>query len=85
MDECDQIISDGGSLMESCEELEQISVRFVSDGHADRILKVLRGFRDRGLFFDFNIQVQDEILPCHRCVVAACSDFFRYESSLKLP
>ncbi|XP_060744319.1 kelch repeat and BTB domain-containing protein 3 isoform X1 [Tachysurus vachellii] len=56
---------------------EQRSMLLVSEGHGDQILKVLRTFRDKGMLFDFHIQVQGEILPCHRCVLAACSDFFK--------
>ncbi|KAF4085658.1 hypothetical protein AMELA_G00097980 [Ameiurus melas] len=56
---------------------EQRSVLLVCEGHGDQILSVLRTFREKGMLFDFHIHVQDEILPCHRCVLAACSDFFR--------
>ncbi|KAB5550154.1 hypothetical protein PHYPO_G00050560 [Pangasianodon hypophthalmus] len=56
---------------------EPSSVLLVCEGHGDQILSVLRAFRDKGTLFDFRIHVQDEILPCHRCVLAACSDFFR--------
>lgn len=27
---------------------------------------------------DFTVKVQGHTFPCHRCVLAACSDFFRY-------
>ncbi|KAK3531875.1 hypothetical protein QTP70_033963, partial [Hemibagrus guttatus] len=56
---------------------EQRSVLLVSEDHGDKLLNVLRTFRDKGMLFDFQIQVQGEILPCHRCVLAACSDFFK--------
>lgn len=49
----------------------------VSEAHGQQILSVLRGFRERGLLFDFSITVKEETFPCHRCVLAACSDFFR--------
>ncbi|KAI5625401.1 kelch repeat and BTB domain-containing protein 3, partial [Silurus asotus] len=56
---------------------DQHSVLLVCEGHGDHILSVLRTFRSKGMLFDFYIHVEDEILPCHRCVLAACSDFFR--------
>lgn len=49
----------------------------VAEGHGQQILKVLQKFREQNIFFDFKILVKDEIIPCHRCVLAACSDFFR--------
>lgn len=60
---------------------EQRSVLLVCEDHGDQILSVLRAFRDKGMLFDFHIHVQGEVLPCHRCVLAACSDFFRLETS----
>ncbi|XP_056329015.1 kelch repeat and BTB domain-containing protein 3 [Danio aesculapii] len=42
-----------------------------------QIISVLQGFRQRNLLLDFSIHVQDETLLCHRCVLAACSHFFR--------
>ncbi|KAF5888447.1 kelch repeat and BTB domain-containing protein 3, partial [Clarias magur] len=66
-----------GSVRSECNSSsEQRSVLLVCEGHADQILKVLRSFRDKGTLFDFHIRVQDEVVPCHRCVLAACSDFF---------
>lgn len=59
---------------------EKRAVLLVCEGHGDQILSILRAFRDKGMLFDFHIHVQDEILPCHRCVLAACSDFFRLET-----
>ncbi|KAM7413219.1 hypothetical protein PAMA_020543 [Pampus argenteus] len=49
----------------------------VSESHGLQLLGVLRSFRERGLLFDFTIKVQKHTFPCHRCVLAACSDFFR--------
>ncbi|XP_030263292.1 kelch repeat and BTB domain-containing protein 3 [Sparus aurata] len=49
----------------------------MSESHGLQLLSVLRSFRERGLMFDFTIKVQEHIFPCHRCVLAACSDFFR--------
>ncbi|XP_070983182.1 kelch repeat and BTB domain-containing protein 3 [Oncorhynchus clarkii lewisi] len=49
----------------------------VSEAHSQQLLGMLRSFRERGLLFDFTITVQDQTFPCHRCVLAACSDFFR--------
>ncbi|KAJ8410810.1 hypothetical protein AAFF_G00187670 [Aldrovandia affinis] len=57
--------------------LERRSMVLVSEAHGQQILSVLRGFRERNLLFDFSILVQGETIPCHRCVLAACSDFFR--------
>ncbi|XP_066536772.1 kelch repeat and BTB domain-containing protein 3 [Hoplias malabaricus] len=56
---------------------ERRCLLLVSEAHGQQILSVLRSFRDRGVLFDFRICVQNETLPCHRCVLAACSDFFR--------
>ncbi|XP_025054046.1 kelch repeat and BTB domain-containing protein 3 isoform X2 [Alligator sinensis] len=57
----------------------------VAEGHGIQILKVLQRFREQNIFFDFKILVKDEIIPCHRCVLAACSDFFRamFEVNMK--
>ncbi|RVE64672.1 hypothetical protein OJAV_G00128020 [Oryzias javanicus] len=49
----------------------------VSESHGLHLLDVLRSFREQGLLFDFTIKVQDHSFPCHCCVLAACSDFFR--------
>ncbi|XP_077468243.1 kelch repeat and BTB domain-containing protein 3 isoform X1 [Stigmatopora argus] len=49
----------------------------VSNSHGLQLLGVLRSFRTKGMLFDFTIKVQDHSYPCHRCVLAACSDFFR--------
>ncbi|XP_067102951.1 kelch repeat and BTB domain-containing protein 3 [Osmerus mordax] len=49
----------------------------LSEAHGQQLLSVLRSFRERGLLFDFTIRVQDQSFPCHRCVLAASSDFFR--------
>uniref|UniRef100_A0A3P8TGH1 Kelch repeat and BTB domain containing 3 n=1 Tax=Amphiprion percula TaxID=161767 RepID=A0A3P8TGH1_AMPPE len=48
----------------------------VSESHGLQLLGVLRSLRERGMLFDFTIKVQDHTFPCHRCVLAACSDFF---------
>ncbi|XP_020660832.1 kelch repeat and BTB domain-containing protein 3 [Pogona vitticeps] len=57
----------------------------VAEGHGQQILNVLQSFRDQNIFFDFKILVNDEAIPCHRCVLAACSDFFRamFEVNMK--
>lgn len=47
------------------------------EAHGLQLLAVLRSFREQGLMFDFTIRVQERSFPCHRCVIAACSDFFR--------
>nr|XP_046244782.1 kelch repeat and BTB domain-containing protein 3 [Scatophagus argus] len=49
----------------------------MSESHGLQLLSVLRSFRERGLMFDFTIKVQGHSFSCHRCVLAACSDFFR--------
>uniref|UniRef100_A0A3Q1E9I0 Kelch repeat and BTB (POZ) domain containing 3 n=1 Tax=Acanthochromis polyacanthus TaxID=80966 RepID=A0A3Q1E9I0_9TELE len=48
----------------------------VSESHGLQLLGVLRSLRERSMLFDFTIKVQDHTFPCHRCVLAACSDFF---------
>ncbi|XP_073719271.1 kelch repeat and BTB domain-containing protein 3-like isoform X1 [Misgurnus anguillicaudatus] len=56
---------------------EPRSVFLRSETHGQQLISVLQTFREREMLFDFNIRVQDETLSCHRCVLAACSDFFR--------
>ncbi|KAG8536358.1 hypothetical protein GDO81_026528 [Engystomops pustulosus] len=56
---------------------EKKSVSLVADSHGQQILTVLQNFREQNVFFDFNIIVKEESIPCHRCVLAASSDFFR--------
>ncbi|XP_034025303.1 kelch repeat and BTB domain-containing protein 3 isoform X2 [Thalassophryne amazonica] len=56
---------------------ERSTVLRVSESHGMELLCVLRSFRKQGILFDFMINVQDHSFPCHRCVLAACSDFFR--------
>ncbi|XP_061637429.1 kelch repeat and BTB domain-containing protein 3 isoform X2 [Phyllopteryx taeniolatus] len=57
----------------------------VSNSHGLQLLGVLRSFREQGLLFDFTIKVQERSFPCHRCVLAACSDFFRamFEAAMR--
>uniref|UniRef100_A0A3Q1HVA9 BTB domain-containing protein n=1 Tax=Anabas testudineus TaxID=64144 RepID=A0A3Q1HVA9_ANATE len=56
---------------------ERRTILRVSESQGLQLLGVLRSFRERGLLFDFTIKVQEHSYPCHRCVLAACSDFFR--------
>ncbi|XP_047449366.1 kelch repeat and BTB domain-containing protein 3 isoform X2 [Mugil cephalus] len=56
---------------------ERRTILRVSESHGLQLLGVLRSLRERGLLFDFTIKVQEHSFPCHRCVLAACSDFFR--------
>nr|XP_005999472.1 PREDICTED: kelch repeat and BTB domain-containing protein 3 [Latimeria chalumnae] len=56
---------------------EKRTISLVAESHGQQILNVLQNFREQNVFFDFNIIVKGEIIPCHRCVLAACSDFFR--------
>uniref|UniRef100_A0A3B3RM82 BTB domain-containing protein n=1 Tax=Paramormyrops kingsleyae TaxID=1676925 RepID=A0A3B3RM82_9TELE len=57
-------------------------LRHTSKSQTCRISHLLapleNGFRERSILFDFRIVVGGECIPCHRCVLAACSDFFRY-------
>uniref|UniRef100_A0A8D2DJU5 Kelch repeat and BTB domain containing 3 n=1 Tax=Sciurus vulgaris TaxID=55149 RepID=A0A8D2DJU5_SCIVU len=57
----------------------------VSEDHGQKILSILQNFREQNVFYDFKIIMKDEIIPCHRCVLAACSDFFRamFEVNMK--
>uniref|UniRef100_A0A673TE52 Kelch repeat and BTB domain containing 3 n=1 Tax=Suricata suricatta TaxID=37032 RepID=A0A673TE52_SURSU len=57
----------------------------VSEDHGQKILTVLQNFREQNVFYDFKIIMKDETIPCHRCVLAACSDFFRamFEVNMK--
>lgn len=57
---------------------EKINSFLVAEDHGQKILSVLQNFREQNVFYDFKIIMKDEIIPCHRCVLAACSDFFRY-------
>ncbi|KAK7171342.1 hypothetical protein R3I93_003828 [Phoxinus phoxinus] len=63
--------------MDARHDDEARSVSLVCASHGQRVLGVLQDFRERCALFDFRILVQEESLPCHRCVLAACSDFFR--------
>ncbi|MGH0140474.1 UNVERIFIED_CONTAM: hypothetical protein FKN15_071989 [Acipenser sinensis] len=56
---------------------ENNTVVLVVEDHGRQILNILQNFREENLFFDFRILVKDETILCHRCVLAACSDFFR--------
>ncbi|XP_077154639.1 kelch repeat and BTB domain-containing protein 3 [Ranitomeya variabilis] len=64
---------------------EKKSVCLVAESHGQQILTVLQSFREQNIFFDFNITMKDESIPCHRCVLAASSDFFRamFEVNMK--
>ncbi|KAM9812583.1 kelch repeat and BTB domain-containing protein 3 isoform 2-T2 [Syngnathus typhle] len=71
---------------ESCNKIrEGHTLLQVSNTHGLQLLGLLRSFRERGLLFDFTIKVQEQIFPCHRCVLAACSDFFRamFEAAMR--
>lgn len=48
-----------------------------SESQGLQLLGVLQSFREQGLLFDFTLKVQEHSFSCHRCVLAACSDFFR--------
>ena len=58
--------------------LERRNLLRLPESHGLQLLSVLRSFREHGLMFDFTIKVQGHSFPSHRCVLAACSDFFRY-------
>ncbi|XP_075707694.1 kelch repeat and BTB domain-containing protein 3 [Rhinoderma darwinii] len=64
---------------------EKKSVSLVAENHGQQILTILQNFREQNIFYDFNILVKDESIPCHRCVLAASSDFFRamFEVNMK--
>ncbi|TRY58047.1 hypothetical protein DNTS_022700 [Danionella cerebrum] len=49
----------------------------VDESLGQQVLRVLRSFREKSVMFDFSIHVENETLQCHRCVLAAVSDFFR--------
>ncbi|XP_029699224.1 kelch repeat and BTB domain-containing protein 3 isoform X1 [Takifugu rubripes] len=48
-----------------------------AESHSLQLLAALRSFRECSLMFDFTINVAGRAFPCHRCVLAASSDFFR--------
>lgn len=56
---------------------ERQSLLQTVESHGLQLLTALRSFRERSLMFDFTINVAGHSFPCHRCVLAACSDFFR--------
>lgn len=56
---------------------ERQSLLQTVESHGQQLLTALRSFRERSLMFDFTINVAGHTFPCHRCVLAACSDFFR--------
>ncbi|XP_053313858.1 kelch repeat and BTB domain-containing protein 3 [Spea bombifrons] len=61
------------------------TISLVAADHGQQIVNVLQNFREQQIFFDFIINVKDELMPCHRCVLAASSDFFRamFEVNMK--
>uniref|UniRef100_A0A8C5PXH2 Kelch repeat and BTB domain containing 3 n=1 Tax=Leptobrachium leishanense TaxID=445787 RepID=A0A8C5PXH2_9ANUR len=61
------------------------AISLLVQGHGQQVLNVLQTFREQQHFFDFNIIVNDQVMPCHRCVLAASSDFFRamFEVNMK--
>ncbi|XP_072259246.1 kelch repeat and BTB domain-containing protein 3 [Pyxicephalus adspersus] len=75
----------GSSVCNGFPSAEKKSMSMVAEGHGQQILTVLQSFREQGVFFDFTINVKDEVIPCHRCVLAASSDFFRamFEVNMK--
>lgn len=75
----------GRSVCNGFPSTEKKSISMVAEGHGQQILTVLQSFREQGMFFDFTINVKDEVIPCHRCVLAASSDFFRamFEVNMK--
>ncbi|XP_048388537.1 kelch repeat and BTB domain-containing protein 3 [Stegostoma tigrinum] len=48
-----------------------------SENHGEQVLNTLQDFWEQNMFFDFTIFVKEEKFQCHRCILAACSDFFR--------
>ncbi|XP_029302253.1 kelch repeat and BTB domain-containing protein 3 [Cottoperca gobio] len=66
-----------GSTLQCNGAQEPQTLLRVPESHGLQLLSVLRSFRDQGLLIDFTIKVQEHTFPCHRCVLAACSDFFR--------
>ncbi|XP_032878577.1 kelch repeat and BTB domain-containing protein 3 [Amblyraja radiata] len=56
---------------------EKKNVSLLAETHGKQVLNVLQNFREQNVFFDFTIFVKGEKFPCHRCILAACSDFFR--------
>ncbi|TNN33128.1 Kelch repeat and BTB domain-containing protein 3 [Liparis tanakae] len=60
------------------------AVLWAPESHGLQLLGALRAFREQALMLDFTIRVQDHSFPCHRCVLAACSDFFRYNIHLSI-
>ncbi|KAM4794974.1 kelch repeat and BTB domain-containing protein 3 [Rhinophrynus dorsalis] len=75
----------GRGLCNGFSVTQKKTISLVSEGHGQQILNVLQNFRDQNIFFDFNITVKDQHMPCHRCVLAASSDFFRamFEVNMK--
>ncbi|KAK1786158.1 hypothetical protein P4O66_017872 [Electrophorus voltai] len=55
---------------------ERRAAVLVSEAHGQQILSVLRGFRDRGVLFDFSIRVENDTLPCHRCILVTFNRIF---------
>ncbi|XP_059820274.1 kelch repeat and BTB domain-containing protein 3 isoform X1 [Hypanus sabinus] len=56
---------------------EKRAISLLAETHGQQVLNVLQNFREQNVFFDFTIFVKGEKFPCHRCILAACSDFFR--------
>ncbi|KAM6933126.1 kelch repeat and BTB domain-containing protein 3 [Xenentodon cancila] len=74
---CNHSCNETGSAPQCNGVSERRTLLRVSQSHGLQLLGVLKSLRERSLLFDFTIKVQDHSFPCHRCVLAACSDFFR--------
>ncbi|XP_056467313.1 kelch repeat and BTB domain-containing protein 3-like [Gadus chalcogrammus] len=67
-----------GDSFEPCNVIPECRTLLrASESHGLQLLNLVRSFRERGLLFDFTLKAQEHTFPCHRCVLAACSDFFR--------
>jgi len=55
--------------------------RFVDSNFSTSFLKGVNTLRKDGKFFDVVITVDDREFPCHKVVLAAASNYFRYAKS----
>ena len=61
-------------------ELENANwMRFIDQGYSTSLLAGVDSLRKDGKFFDIVLSVDDKDFPCHKVVLAAASNYFRYQ------
>lgn len=55
----------------------QVMTRYSDSNHGSVVLTQLHSLRSEGLLTDVSLQVNADLFPCHRSVLAACSPYFK--------